>query len=121
MERIALLKGSEERLLLDLWLLLWERDVRSVSSEARIEASTLFHSVRPRLVTVKDLRVSVGIFVTGVILLVLIGVLRVANSVKLSKRISLDASSKPRERLRRGARRRTLRLVFELRLPHLLV
>ena len=51
-ERVTLLEWSKERLLFLLPLFLRECDVRAVGREARVEAATLTHRVRPGLLTV---------------------------------------------------------------------
>ena len=80
-QRVALLEGSEERLLFLLPLLLWERNVRAVSREVGEEAAALANSVRPWLLTVQNLTVLFGVLVASHVLFAFIGVLRVAHLV----------------------------------------
>ena len=120
-QRVALLEGSEERLLFLLPLLLWERNVRAVSREVGEEAAALANSVRPWLLTVQNLTVLFGVLVASHVLFAFIGVLRVAHLVQVRERLSLHASTKSWSSLGDGTSRGTERNVLKFRLSHLLI
>ena len=61
MNGVPSLKWSKQWLFLHRLLLLWEGDLGAEGCEVGLEATSLAHSIRPGLVTVKDLGVSHGV------------------------------------------------------------
>jgi hypothetical protein len=121
MERIALFKGSEERLLLGWSRFLGKGDISSISSEVGAKCTSLANCVGPRLIAMDDSRVLLGILVTTLVLSALIGVLRVANSVQVCKRLGLHTSGKPGRTFGHGPLIWALGNILELRLANLFV
>lgn len=121
LEHVAFFEGTEQWLLLLLPDLLREDDVRAIGCFIRVEGAPLAHRVRPRLITVQNLRVAVRVLITTDVLPTLIGVLRVANLGELGNRVGNLARGEARSRLRSRSRRGSKRDILELRLPHLLV
>lgn len=110
-----MLEGSKERLLFLLLLLVRESDVCTVCREAWVEAAALTHSVGPWLLTMNNLTVQLGVFITALVLFTFIGVLRVPHLVQVRERLCLDASCKSWCALGNGALGRSQRDVLKLR------
>ena len=120
-KRITGLENSKERLLLNILLFLWERNISAVGSESGIEGASLADGIGPWLVTVDNASVLHSVFVTAVILLVLPRIFGVSHSVQTRERFGLDTSCEARSTLRYTTLERSLRNVLELRLANLLV
>ena len=116
-KRISSFKGTIKRLLLDLLCFLRESDICAKGRHAWEESSLLTNSVVPRLITVQNQAIPLGILSTAHFLLTLVGINSVAKLVQISKWLILDTCSKSRCRLRNGALRWTLLDVRELRSP----
>ena len=76
-----MLERTEYWSLLNFLLFRRESNVGAVGREAGIEAAPLAYCVGPGLVTVNNFAIQSGILGTTIVLLVLVGILRVAQVV----------------------------------------
>lgn len=120
-ERISLLERSKERLLFLLLFFIWESNVCTKSREVGIEGATLTDSVGPRLLTMQDQTVLLGVLIAALVLFALPWIFRVAHLVQVRERLCLDASAKSRSTLGYRALGRSKRDVLKFRLANLLV
>jgi len=73
-EHITFLKRTEKWFLFWLGDFLWEGNTSAILREIRLEAASLTHCVRPRLVTVENCRILFGVSISTNVLRAFIGV-----------------------------------------------